>query len=134
MKNFVFWTLAVAIGVILGSGIVNLVANFSPYTIANATSEQTSSLDYTAFVSIMLTAVSIILAALGFVIALLAFIGWNSIGVRVSSLAKTFLKDAMEEGGTLHDLVKAEAKEIIYRGIEPVDTDFEDEPNGEESN
>jgi hypothetical protein len=74
----------------------------------------------------MLTGVSLILAALGFVVAILAIIGWNSIGDRVSSLAKSFLQDSMKEGGELHNLVKNEAKSIIYRDIEPIDTQFEE--------
>ena len=45
---------------------------------------------------------------------------------RVSSLAKTFLQDAMKDGGELHNLVKEDAKSIIYREVEPVDTDFEE--------
>jgi len=131
MKNFVFWSLAIALGVAMGIGIVSLVTNLSPYTLTNGSSPTAERIEYKDFVSIMLTAVSLILAALGFVIALLAFIGWNSIDSRVSTLAKTFLQNAMKEGGALHDLVKAEAKEIIYRGIEPVDTDFEEETDGE---
>jgi len=74
----------------------------------------------------MLTGVSIILAALGFVVAILAFIGWNSIGNKVSELATTFLQDAIKEGGELHTLVKDEAKSIIYRGIEPINTDYDE--------
>ncbi|WP_299507512.1 hypothetical protein [Cypionkella sp.] len=90
------------------------------------------SINYADFVSIMLTGVSLILAALGFVVALIAIAGWNSIGERVSSLATTFLKDAMKEGGELHKLVKEEAKEIMYRDIEPIDTEFTDDAKEEE--
>lgn len=32
----------------------------------------------------------------------------------------------MKEGGELHNLVKNEAKSIIYRDIEPIDTQFEE--------
>lgn len=132
MKNLIFWSLAIAIGVAGGIAIASGVSSLSPYTLTNGEASSTTSLEYKDFVSIMLTAVSIILAALGFVVALLAVIGWNSIGDRVSSLAKTYLQDAMKEGGTLHDLVKAEAKEIIYRGVEPVDTDFDEEQETED--
>ncbi|WJY23037.1 hypothetical protein QTA57_08170 [Fontisubflavum oceani] len=84
-------------------------------------------ISYVDFVSIMMTAVSIILAALGFVIAILAFIGWNSIESKVSSSAKEFLRESIEDGGELHRLVKEEAKEIIYGDIQPVDSDYDEE-------
>lgn len=122
--------LLVALGVVLGVGICALIWNLSPVSIVRA-SPPTVDISYIDFVSIMMTAVSLILAALGFVIAILAFIGWNSIGAKVSTSAKEFLKESVKEGGELHNLVRAEAKEIIYRGIEPVDTDFEDEEGGE---
>lgn len=124
MKRFLITALAVAFGGAGAYGIVAAASTLSPFSIVDA--NPTAKIDYADFVSIMLTGVSLILAALGFVVAILAFIGWNSIGDRVSSLAKTFLQDAMQEGGQLHTLVKNEAKSIIYRGIEPVDTEFEE--------
>jgi hypothetical protein len=79
----------------------------------------------------MLTAVTVVLAGLGFVVAVLAFIGWNSIGNRVSALATTFLKDALDDGGPLHNMVKDEVKEIMYGEIQPVDYDYEEDEQNE---
>lgn len=121
--KFVF---KVALGVVLGLGTCALIWNFSPIQVTR-TSPAAVSLSYVDFVSIMLTAVSVILAALGFVIAILAFIGWNSIESKVSSSAKEFLRESIEDGGELHRLVKEEAKEIIYRDIQPVDSDYDEE-------
>jgi|GEM_PF-1691766 len=124
MKSFLITVLAVSFGGAGAYGIISAASTLSPFSITEG--NPTAKIEYADFVSIMLTGVSLILAALGFVVAILAFIGWNSIGERVSSLAKTFLQDAMQEGGQLHTLVKSEAKSIIYRGIEPVDTEFEE--------
>ncbi|MCT8327926.1 hypothetical protein [Albidovulum sediminis] len=124
MKRFVTTVIAVAVGGAGAYGIVHAASTLTPFSVADASPR--TSIDYADFVSIMMTGISLILAALGFVVAILAFIGWNSIGDRVSSLAKTFLQDAIKEGGELHDLVKNEAKSIIYRGVEPVDTEFEE--------
>jgi hypothetical protein len=110
-------------------GIIAVASALTPLTVAgNATR---TSIDYADFISIMLTGVSLILGALGFVVAILAFIGWNSIGDRVSSLATSFLKDGLKEGGELRSLIRNEAKDIIFRDIEPVDIEFEDAPDGE---
>lgn len=134
MKNFLTVCMAVATGVVVGGVILYGISTMSPLTFSTGHSGSIRQLDYPAFVSIMLTAVSVILAGLGFVIALLAFIGWNSIGDRVSSLATTFLRDAMKEGGQLHSLVKDEAKAIIYRGVEPVDTEYDEDDGTQEEN
>ncbi|MGO4915693.1 hypothetical protein [Pseudogemmobacter sp. W21_MBD1_M6] len=152
MKRFLITVAAIALGGAGAYAIVLAVSLISPFTVVNADAvaethypsailrllldipqEPITRINYSDFVSIMLTGVSLILAALGFVMALLAFIGWNSIGDRVSSLAKTFLKDAMEEGGELHNLVKEEAKSIIYRGVEPVDTQYDEGAREEET-
>lgn len=122
MMSFV---LKVALGVVLGIGACALIWNFSPVQISR-NSPTTISLSYVDLVSILMTAVSIILAGLGFVIAILGIIGWNSIGAKVSESAKEFLKDSVKEGGELHRLVKEEAKEIIYAGIQPVDSEFDE--------
>jgi len=118
--------LKVALGVILGVGMAALAWSFSPISITRQ-SPSTINISYIDFVSIMLTAVSVILAGLGFVIALLAFIGWNSIGNKVSASSKEFLRESVKDGGELHTLVRNEAKEIIYQGIEPVDIEFNDD-------
>lgn len=119
-----------ALGVALGLGIVVLFWKLSPISITQ--NPGTVSISYTDLVSIMLAAVSVILAGLGFVIAILAFIGWNSIGNKVSASAREFLRESVKEGGELHALVKNEAKDIIFLGIEPVDTEFdEDQPERE---
>lgn len=124
------FVIKVALGVVLGVGVCALIWTHSPVQITrNSPAEIT--LSYVDLVSIMLTAVSIILAALGFVIAILGFVGWNSIGAKVSQSAKEFLKESVEDGGELHRLVKEEAKEIIYAGIQPVDSDFDE--GGEEN-
>jgi hypothetical protein len=124
MKSFLTTVAAVAIGGACAYGIVHAAASLSPFTVGSGGAN--SQIDYSDFVSIMLTGVSLIVAALGFVVAILAFIGWNSIGDRVSSLAATFLKEAMKENGELYNLVKSEAKAIIYRGVEPIDSEFEE--------
>ena len=129
-RNAMRTVLLVAFGVVLGGGLSALIRNFSPVSLVRA-SPATVNINYVDFVSIMMTSVSLILAALGFVIAILAFIGWNSIGAKVSTSAKEFLKESVKDGGELHKLVRAEAKEIIYRGIEPVDTDFEEDEGAE---
>lgn len=151
MKRFLFMVAVLALGGAGAFGIIKAVSVISPFAVVNANAaaehnftspvlrtlfgasqDSTTRISYSDFVSIMLTGVSLILAALGFVVALLAFIGWNSIGDRVSSLAKTFLQDAMKEGGELHDLVKNEAKSIIYRGVEPVDTQYDEGAKGDD--
>lgn len=145
MKRFFITTFAVAFGGVLAYGIVQIFVMLSPFSISNEASHK---LEYSDFISLMLTAVSIILAALGFVVALLAFVGWNSIGERVTSLStklfhdslsdegdlRSIVRDSLQEGGELYSLVQDEAKDIIYRAIEPInsnddedDTDLEDQ-------
>lgn len=127
MKGFFAISSAVAIGVVIGGAVLYGFYAAAPIRFISTPVGSVAQIDYQTFVSIMLTAVSVILAGLGFVIAILAFIGWNSIGTRVSKLATTFLKDALDDGGPLHNMVKDEVKDIMYRDISPVDTDFEDD-------
>lgn len=112
--------------------IVRVFTELSPLVITDSVDTTSVKIDYADLVAVMLTGVSIVLAALGLVVALIAVIGWNSIGDRVSSLATAFLQKSVKEGGELHELVKQEAKSIIYRGIDPVDPDFSEEPESEE--
>lgn len=129
MKRFMTTAVSVAIGGAGAYGLIKAVSALTPLWIVDGA--RAVKMDYVDFVSIILTGVSLILAALGFVVAILAFIGWSSIGEHVSQLATSFLKEAIKDGGELHKLVKDEAKSIIYRGIEPVDTEFEDSGAGE---
>lgn len=148
MKRFSILALAVAVGGAGAYGIVQAIYRLSPVSVVN--SDPKIEVAYADLISILLTGISLILAALAFVIAILAIVGWNSIGDRVSSLAKTSLQEAMKDGGSLHELVKLEAqsttnrnvqasmreggelhnlvkkesKAIIYRGVEPVDLEF----------
>lgn len=121
-----YLTIKIAVGVALGVAICALIWMYSPVQVTR-NSPASISISYVDVVSIMLTAVSVILGALGFVVAILAFIGWNSIGDKVTTASREFLRESVKEGGDLHALVKKEAKSIIYRGIEPVDTEFEEE-------
>jgi hypothetical protein len=143
MKRFFGTVLAVGFGGALAYGIVQLFFMLSPFSISNGNGHQ---LEYSDFISLMLTAVSIILAALGFVVALLAFIGWNSIGERVTTLStklfhdslsdegdlRSIVQSSLQEGGELYSLVQEEAKDIIYRAIEPVRADAEDDSDLED--
>lgn len=130
MLKLFLWFFVIVGAVICGLFAYNFLSSISPISIGGP-ANKTVQLSYTDFVSIMLTAVSIILAALGFVIALLAFIGWNSIGNRVSQSAKEFLRESVKDGGELHRLVKNEAKEIIYKGVQPIDEDYDEDSEGE---
>lgn len=127
MKRFLAIGGAVALGVIVGGAVLYGLYVSAPIRFSSTASGSVAQIDYPTFISIMLTAVSVILAGLGFVIAILAFIGWNSIGERVSTLATQFLRDAFNDGGPLHKMVKEEVKDIMYRDISPVDTDYNDE-------
>ena len=49
----------------------------------------------------------------------------------MSALATTFLKNALDDGGSLHNMVKDEVKEIMYGEIQPVDFEFEDDEQSE---
>ena len=128
MKRFLTTAIAVALGVLIGGGILHFLSNASPVQFVSAPTGTTTQIDYQTFISIMLTAVTVVLAGLGFVVAVLAFIGWNSIGDRVSALATTFLKNDV---GSLHNMVKDEVKEIMYGEIQPVDFEFEDDEQSE---
>lgn len=143
MKLFFSIVLAVGIGGALAFGIVQAVSLLMPFSVTNGATHE---VEYTDLISIMLTGVSIILAALGFVVALLAFIGWNSIGNRVSSIAtklfhdslndegdlRSIVRESLQEGGELYSLVQEEAKDIIYRAVEPVKDDSGDDTDLEE--
>ncbi len=131
MKRFLVSSSAVALGIVIGGGILYGLSSASPIRFVGAPAGPIAQIDYQTFISIMLTAVTVVLAGLGFVVAVLAFIGWNSIGNRVSELATTFLKDALDDGGSLHNMVKDEVKEIMYGEIQPVDFDFEDDEQAE---
>ena len=131
MKRFLTTAIAVALGVLIGGGSLDFLSNASPVQFVSAPTGTTTQIDYQTFISIMLTAVTVVLAGLGFVVAVLAFIGWNSIGDRVSALATTFLKNALDDGGSLHNMVKDEVKEIMYGEIQPVDFEFEDDEQSE---
>jgi len=146
MKRFVFWVSCITIGGALAYGLVVVATLLSPFTLASSGSGSTAQMDYSDFVSIMLTGVSLILAALGFVVALIAVIGWNSIGDRVSSLSTKLFTDSLDEdgelrelvrvslqeGGELYDLVQEEAKDIIYRGVQAIDEDNDVDTDVEE--
>ncbi|GAA6164103.1 hypothetical protein NBRC116590_18070 [Pelagimonas sp. KU-00592-HH] len=139
MLKWIGAVVALGVGGALSFAIVFSIYSIVPFSIAP---EAVHRISYADLVAIMLTAVSIILAALGFVVALLAFIGWNSIGDKVSSLAtqlfhqsldeegelRGIVQNSLREGGELYDLVQEEAKEIIYRSVEPVVAD-----NGDDS-
>ena len=143
MGRFISTILAVGIGGVLAYGTVYGISLLAPFTVNNGNTHQ---IEYTDLVSIMLTGVSIILAALGFVVALLAFIGWNSIGERVSSLStklfhasltdegelRSIVRNSLQEGGELYSLVQEEAKEIIYRAVEPIDSEGSDDTDVED--
>lgn len=132
MKRFFATSGAVALGVAFGGGLLYGLYTAAPIRFVNTPSGAIAQVDYQTFISIMLTAVTVVLAGLGFVVAVLAFIGWNSIGDRVSSLATTFLKDALDDGGSLHNMVKGEVKEIMYGDIQPVYFDTgDDEQTGD---
>ena len=131
MKRFFTTSGAVALGVLIGGGLLYGLYAAAPIRWVSAQSGSVAQIDYQTFISIMLTAVTVVLAGLGFVVAILAFIGWNSIGNRVSALATTFLKDALDDGGSLHHMVKDEVKEIMYGEIQPVDYDYEDDEQTE---
>lgn len=131
MKQFLVISTSVVIGIVIGGIILYGIYTASPIRFVSTPTDAVTLIDYQAFISIMLTAVSVILAGLGFVIAILAFIGWNSIGERVSTLVTSFLKEAIDEGGPLHKTVKNEVKDIMYRDISPVDTDYEDDEKAE---
>lgn len=126
MKRFLTTSGAVALGLLIGGGLLYGLYAAAPIRWVGTPSGSVAQIDYQTFISIMLTAVTVVLAGLGFVVAVLAFIGWNSIGNRVSALATTFLKDALDDGGSLHNMVKDEVKEIMYGEIQPVDYDYED--------
>ena len=131
--RFITTVCAVALGGAIAVGFAAAVWHLVPIQVTPGAQYK---IEYTDFVSLMLTAVSIILAALGFVVALLAVIGWNSIGSRVSTIAKELFHHSIEDGelraivkkslerdGELYKLVQNEAKEIIYRSVEPINFD-----------
>lgn len=131
MRQFLLISASIATGVVLGGIVLYGIYTASPIEFVTTPARRAAEIDYQAFISIMLTAVSVILAGLGFVIAILAFIGWNSIGERVSTLATAFLKEAIDKGGALHKTVKNEVKDIMYRDISPVDINYEDDEKAE---
>ncbi|UWR75332.1 hypothetical protein K4L04_12820 [Phaeobacter inhibens] len=131
MKSFLAMSGAVALGVAIGGAVLYGLYTASPIRWVSTPSGSVAQIDYQTFISIMLTAVTVVLAGLGFVVAVLAFIGWNSIGNRVSALATTFLKAELNDGGSLHNMVKDEVKEIMYGEIQPVDFDYEDDEQTE---
>lgn len=131
MKRFVTIVSAVALGIVIGGILLHGLSVASPIRFTATSAGSAVQIDYQTFISIMLTAVTVVLAGLGFVVAVLAFVGWNSIGDRVSSLATSFLRDAFDDGGSLHNMVKDEVKEIMYGEIEPVDLDFDEDEQTE---
>ncbi len=131
MKRFLKISGAVALGVVIGGAVLYGFYAAAPIEFVNTPSGSVAQIDYPTFISIMLTAVTVVLAGLGFVVAILAFIGWNSIGERVSTLATSFLKKALDDGGSLHNMVKDEVKDIMYSEIEPVDFDYGDDEQTE---
>ena len=124
--RFVANVAAITSSILLVWGIVWVLRHHSPIRIDDTSPAGQVAISYQDLVSIMLAAVSVILAALGFVVAVLAVIGWRSLDSRVASVAIAFLKKSVAEGGEIHDIVKSEAKSIIFRGIEPMSS--EDEP------
>ncbi|MGR3618690.1 MAG: hypothetical protein ACU0AX_04270 [Roseovarius sp.] len=131
MKRFLTISSAVALGVAIGGAILYGFYAAVPIRFASTPSGSVAHIDYQTFVSIMLTAVTVVLAGLGFVVAILAFIGWNSIGERVSTVATSFLRQGLDEGGALHNMVKDEVKDVMYGEIEPVDFDYGDDEQTE---
>lgn len=131
MKRFFTISAAAALGVVVGGAMLYALYVAVPIRWVSTTEGSVAQIDYETFISIMLTAVTVVLAGLGFVVAVLAFIGWNSIGDRVSTLATNFLKDALAEGGPLHNMVRQEVKEIMYGDIQPIDFDYDDDERAE---
>lgn len=131
-RSLLVWTAGVT-AICLISGVIGgaLSRNFgtSSYT-----------LSYADFISIMLTAISLLMTLLAIFLAVAGFVGWNTIEQKVHSKTEDFLAKGFEKGGRLDGMVyervtatiRSKTEELMFEGIEKVDSDPEiDHENGE---
>jgi len=79
-----------------------------------------ANLQYTDFVSILLSLLAVILTALAIMIGIASFIGWNSISRGIENSTIEFLSKESEDGGKLEDMVRKEVREYVYAGFDPI--------------
>ena len=120
MKFAAIVFLTLVIGVFLGSFIES-------NTNVEIIPDNNISITYIDFISILLSSVTAVVSILGILIAILAFIGWQTIGRKVEQTSERLMSEAVGDGGSLHNTVKKEVNRIMYREINPIDTEFEEQ-------
>lgn len=110
------WLFGLVIGVaclVLGAIGGALTKNFgtSSYT-----------LSYADFISVLLTAISLLITLLGIILAIVGLIGWNAISARVKERTEDFLDEGFKEGNELYVMLRTRATEIMYEGVNPIET------------
>lgn len=122
MKRVLRWALIIIILVFacVASGLVGAA-------LSTNLSVATYSVTYTDFISILLTAIAVILTALAIFLAVLGVIGWRAISTTVEKRAVSFLEDGFEEGNSLHIMMNKEAASAMYRAVQPVENEEDEE-------
>ena len=90
-----------------------------------------ANINYTDFVSIMLTAVWVIITVLALILAIAGVLGWQSISKGVQNRTTDFLQDGLQDGGLLAKLVEKHVTDFMYKGVTPIDP-LDDESNEKE--
>lgn len=90
-------------------------------------------LKYTDLIAIILTALSVIITILAIFLGVAGVIGWRSISSGAKNSVEEFLKTESKDGGVLDRIVRAEAREAMFQGIDSMREQEEQDYNGERS-
>jgi hypothetical protein len=101
----------------IGGAIVLLVAAFLGGVVSRFFDSGDGGIDYTDYISIMLTSISVLLTALAIFLAVLGFIGWKSIADRVHQSVSDYLQEGFKKDGPLYLQMREQAQAVPYDGV-----------------
>ena len=120
------------IGLIAG-GLMLLVTAAVIGTFFNANvARESASINYTDFISILLSAIALLITLLALFLGILGVIGWSAISDKVADRTEAFLEDGFQDGKDLHKLLEEKVKEVMYEGVSQVDGSAESVDDEEE--
>ncbi|MBO6764060.1 hypothetical protein [Maricaulis sp.] len=120
------------IGFVAGALVLFILAVLAGTFFNSNVARESASINYTDFISILLSAISLLMTLLAFFLAVLGFIGWNALSEKVSSKTEEFLENGFKTGEDLHKLLESKVKEVMYQGVSQVDGDAEEDVREED--
>lgn len=74
------------------------------------------------FTTIVLSALSVMLTVLTIFLAVLAFIGLSTINKRLEDHSKNYFDKNLKKGTAAFAMVEEVVREVLYSGVDPIDT------------